>query len=244
MKRILLVAFLSFLIIIPGFSQNNTLIGLYGGAGCATSNNYNVAPSVGFEFLKGVAYSRAHLGADLFYQTYSLYYDNEQNSAKHGTGLAGVIDRNATSYVFLAPKVQFGLSSSMRSMVYLTVGVGFKVGGFDSLRKWDHSYTAGSINNYDSSLDASKNINSMLLRIGVGFTQYLQISYHWSFTFTEDFGFLPASLSKTSDIDAAGRTQYFPQKLNPGYISLQIGIAHNSQYRIKTYRNKHKNPLL
>ena len=226
MKRILLVAFLSFLSI-PGFSQSNTFIGLYGGVGCATANNYDVAPSVGFEFVKGISY-RSGLGVDLFYQTYSLYYDNEENSAKHGTGLAGVIDRNATSYVFLAPKIRVGLGPNQRNKVFFDIGIGFKVGGFDSLRKWDHSYNANGVGNYDSSLNLSKNINSMMLRIGLGFTQYLHLSRHWHFTITEDFGFLPTSLSKTSDQNTPGRTEYFPQKLNPCYISLQIGLCHSS----------------
>ncbi|MFI5196377.1 MAG: hypothetical protein ACHQD8_04745 [Chitinophagales bacterium] len=226
MKRILLVVFLSFLSF-SGFSQekSNTIISLYAGGGCATSNNYDVAPSVGFNFLKGI-FHRAFFGADVFYQTYALYYDNEQNSAKHGTGNAGVILRHASSFAFVTPKFEYGFGHTQCLKAYLSFGVGFKTGGFDSLRKWDHSYGTSSVNNYDSTLDLSKNINSMLFRVGVGFKEYLHLGHHWWFTFTEDFGFLPSGLTKTGDPDAPARTQYSPQKLNPGYISLQIGITH------------------
>jgi hypothetical protein len=230
MKRILLVAFLSF-ISIEGFSQSgtNTFWGLYIGAGCATANNYDVGPQIGFEYLKGL-FNRTALGADLFYQGYSLYYDNEQNSAKHGTGNAGVILRHASDFAFLTPKLEHGIGKKEWIHIYLTVGVGFKISGFDSLRKWDHSYGTGSVNNYDSSLDLSKNINSMVMRVGLGFKEYFYLGHHWHFTLTEDFGFLPSGLTKTGDLDAGGRTPYSPQKLNPGYISILLGISHTKYH--------------
>jgi hypothetical protein len=228
MKRILLVVLLSFLAI-PGFSQfhANTFIGLYGGAGCASKNNYNVAPSLGIAFLRGIS-TRYLIGADLFYQTYSLYYDNEQNSAKHGSGNAGVILRHLSSYAFFTPKFEYAIGFNGHLHVYTTVGVGFKMSGYDTLQKWDHSYTSSGLGNYDSTLDMTKNLNSMLFRIGVGFKQYLKLGDHWRFVITEDFGFLPSGLTKTGDPDQPARTQYSPNKLNPAYISLQIGISHTT----------------
>jgi hypothetical protein len=240
MKRTLLVVFLSVLAL-PGFCQNggtefshnkrkqeegkNSLFGLYLGGGCATSNNYDIAPSAGIEFVKGMG-QRTGLGFNLFYQGYSLYYDNEKNSAKHGTGIAGAILRHASSYVFVAPRVEYGIGRKQKIHFYANVGVGFKISGFDSLRKWDHSYNNPSVNNYDSSLDMSKNMNSMLMRVGVGFKEYFNLGKHWRFTLTQDFGFLPMGLTKTGDPYNASRTYYTPQKLNPGYISLQLGIMH------------------
>ncbi len=107
MKRILLVTFLSFLAI-PGFSQEgtNTFISLYLGAGCATSNNYNVAPSAGFEFSKGL-FNRTGLGFNLFYQTYALYYDNEeQGRSKAWQRCCGRYTHGMqAAYVFLTPKI-------------------------------------------------------------------------------------------------------------------------------------------
>lgn len=227
MKRLLSVSFLISMAF-SGYSQEeaNVAIGLWAGGGCATKYNYNVAPEVGITYIRGI-YHRAFFGADVFYQTYALYYDNEQNSAKHGTGNAGVILRHASSYAFLAPKFEFGFRNTQALKACLSVGVGFKTGGFDSLRKWDHSYVQNySVGNYDSSLDLSKNINSMLFRIGVGLKEYMHLGPHWWLAITEDFGFIPGGITKTGNLDAPGRTPYSPQKLNPGYISLQLGFFH------------------
>jgi len=233
MKRILLVAFWSFWTL-NAFSQeaadggdgNNTLFGLYAGAGCASSNNYNVGPSAGFEFLKGIP-NRTFIGADLFYQTFSLRYDNEENASRNGNGNAGAILKHLSSYIFVTPKFEYSLDRKQQIHGYVTIGAGFKMSGFDTLRKWDHSYGNPGINNYDSTIDLTKNINSMLLRVGVGLKEYLPLGKHWLFTFTEDFGFLPKSITKTGDYDAPARTQYSPHKLNPCYISVQIGICHS-----------------
>lgn len=235
MKRILLVAFLSFLCV-QGFSQ--AIIGVYGGAGCATSNNYDVAPSGGLEMLLGHN-KHMRIGADVFYQAYSLYADNEANSSQHGTGTAGTIDRFTGAYVFVSPKFSYGLGQMkddklQKVRLYFDVGIGYNMGGFDSLRKWDHgyyangyytTYTAG-VGQYDSSLDKSSNINKMIFRVGVGATEYLAIGGRWYLTFTEDFGFLTNNLTTTGTVTDASRTPFSRNGLRPGYVSLQIGLSH------------------
>ena len=180
MKRILLLAFLSFLFF-NGFSQS--LIGVYGGAGCATANNYDVAPSGGIEMLFGKS-AHTRIGVDLFYQAYALYADNEANSAQHGTGEAGTIDRFTGSYVFLAPKFSFSLDKNEHIRVFFDVGVGYNINGFDSLRKWDHGYYtngyytnyAAGLGQYDSSIDKTTNINKLMFRLGMGMTCLLYTS--------------------------------------------------------------------
>lgn len=233
MKQILLVAFLSFMAV-PCFSQKatdalegkNTLIGLYLGAGCATSNNFDVAPSAGITFLKGLP-DRTFIGISLLYQSFSLRYDNEANSAKRGTGTAGVILKHLSTFIFLTPKFEYALDKKQQIHAYVSIGAGFKMSGFDTLHKWDHSYQASGINYYDSTIDLTKNINSMLLRVGVGLEEYLPVGKHWIVTFTEDFGFIPTGITKTGDYNTPARTPYSPHKLNPGYISVQIGICHS-----------------
>ncbi len=232
MKRILLVAFLSCLCY-TGFSQ--ALISLYGGGGCATSNNYDIAPSGGLELLlPGHRGGRMFIGADLFYQGYSQWADNEANSAKHGTGTAGTIDRLLSSYVFLAPKFSYGIGKKENWKVYFDVGVGYNISGFDSLRKWDHgyytngyytAYTSG-IGQYDSTLDKSSNINKLVFRLGVGMSEYWYIGHHYFLSLTEDFGFLTTNLTTTGTVSDGSRTTYSRSGLRPGYISLMIGICH------------------
>ncbi len=233
MKRILLVALLSFLSL-QGFSQ--TLLGIYGGGGCATSNNYDVAPSGGIQMLFGHG-PHLRTGLTLFYQGYSLYADNEANSSKHGTGTAGTIDRLAASYVFLAPKFYYGFGSGGNFGFYLNVGVGYNINGFDSLRKWDHGYYTNGyyttypagVGQFDSSLDKTANLNKLVFRLGVGFSEHLYLNHYWFLTFSEDFGFLTTDLTSTGSSKDPSRTPFSRGGLRPGYISLHIGLTHRGK---------------
>ena len=231
MKRVLLITFLCF-VALQGYSQA-TIIGVYGGAGCATTNNYDVAPSGGLEFLfAGHRGGRIFIGFDLFYQNYSLYADREANAGKGGAGFAGTIDRFNASYAFLAPKFSYGLGRKQNVKVFIDCGIGYNISGYDSLRKWDYSYstvTGGTgPGQYDSVIGKSKNITKMLFRVGVGMTEYASLGKHWGLTFTEDFGFLTKPLTTTGSVTDPSRTQYSSNGLQPGYISLQIGISHIS----------------
>lgn len=225
--RISMIIFLSFLSV-PGFSQaKNTFVGLYGGGGVAATNNYDVALSGGFEYMKGISY-RACIGATVFYQQYSLYYDNEANNEKNGHGFAGYTDRLKSAYIFVAPKFTYGIGKNQRIHFYLDAGIGFNMGGFDSVRKWDYSYDKFGVGNYDSVIDASANIRKMMVRVGFGFKEYIKLGGHWWFTITEDFGYIPKSLTTSTDLTQPWptKTAYSPRSLNPGYITLQIGFSH------------------
>ena len=225
MKRIILLTFLSFFAI-KSIAQTGNLIGFYGGAGLALSHNYDAGTTGGFEYLKGI-FARTAFGATVFYQGYAVYYDNEAYSAKHGSGNAGVTILNRSSYIFLCPKITHDIGKSGLLKYYFDAGVGFKMSGTETMRKWDFSHGA-AVGNYDSTeIDTSPNINSMVIRVGVGLQQYLKLGNRWWFTFTEDFGFLPKSISSTSDVGNPERTQYTPHNMNPGYVSLHLGISHS-----------------
>jgi len=243
MKRILLIAILSCLYI-NGSAQDVrriyglTRIGLYGGGGLATSNNYDVGISGGLDFETSVL-NQTILGATVFLQGYSLFYDNEANSAKHGQGIEGLTLRHSSKYVFFCPQLKYHLFHKLNfiSWVNVNAGVGMKMSGFDSLHKWNHRFDSTSVGHYDSSIDASKNLTSMVARVGVGLVQDIYLGRgNWWFSFKEDFGFLLTGLTKTGDINTnnPARTQYSPEKLNPGYVSLQIGITY-----IKPTNKKH-----
>src|SRR5947209_6739352 len=103
MKRIILFIILlaccSRTIAQTTYISNPLRISLYGGAGLATSNNYDMGVSAGIEGEKGIS-GFTTIGAALFMQGYSLLYDNEANSAKHGLGYSGFILRHKSNYVF------------------------------------------------------------------------------------------------------------------------------------------------
>jgi hypothetical protein len=224
MKPILLALILSFSAF-KGYSQKNTIVGVFAGGGIAATSNYNVALSGGLDYARGLNL-RSFIGLELFYQQFSLLYDKEKNGAKHATGSEGEIISHRSAYIFLAPKFRFCLGSKQNNHFYLSAGIGMNMGGYDSLRRFNSLSTPYGFVRSDTTVDMSKNINSMVMRIGVGCTQYLPIGNHWRFTITEDFGFLPGSLTKTGDYEDVTRSSYSPGKLNPGYISIRIGIAH------------------
>lgn len=225
MKKIILALLLPFILFSDSYAQN-TYFGFWGGAGASINYNYNVGIAGGLTFLKQ-GKGRFGMGADLFYQGYAFKYDREAHGMKNGAGNAGVIILNKSSYIFVTPKFieTFGKGGNLEA--YLTVGAGFKMSGKETMRKWDrtHGVTAGD---YDSTdIDTSPNINSMVLRIGLGLTEYLHMGKKWYFTFTEDFGFIPSSLTKTGGVTDPSRTSYSPNgKLNPFFISLYVGIRH------------------
>ena len=222
MKRITLIAFLSFQVL-QGYSQ--TLIGLYGGGGVATTAyNYNAGISAGLSLLKFYS-ERASVGGNLFYQTFGVAYDNEAYGVKGGGGNAGVQVLNQSAYIFLCPKFDYALGKTGTVHFFVDGGVGFNMGGTESMRKWDHSYGA-AYGNYDSVIETTPNLTKMLLRFGTGLTEYLSTGKHWRFTFTEDFGFIAQNLSSTSNYLNPSRTEYTPRSMKPGYFSIQIGISH------------------
>jgi hypothetical protein len=223
MKRILLITLICCMAI-PGYSQNS-IFGFFGGIGASTSFNYDAGAAGGITFLKQ-GKGRSGIGADLFYQGYALKYDNEANGIKNGTGVAGVTILDQTSYMFLTPKIAqtFGHYGTLEA--YLSCGVGFKVGGTEIMRKWDHSNGYG-YGNYDSTIDSSPNLNSMVFRIGFGLKEYIYLGGKWWFTVTEDFGVMPSSITKSSDPHDPSRTPYSPAgKLNPYFLSIFIGLSH------------------
>jgi hypothetical protein len=225
MKRLTLIAFLCFVDIFS-YAQSNTIIGIYGGTGLATSWNYNAGISGGFNFLKEIG-ARTYLGATLFYQGYNFLYDHEEYGAKNGTGNAGVTVLNQSGYIFLAPKLSHDLDKDGFWEVYVDAGPGFNMSGKETMRKWDHTEAVG-FGYYDSTINTTKNINSLVVRVGVGLSENLHMGGKWRFTFTEDFGCLASELSKTADANNPSRTPYSPNRLNPDYFSVQIGISHNS----------------
>lgn len=228
MKRILLIACIS-LLAGSGYAQKNFNIGFFAGAGASTVYNYDVGLSGGLDLLKDVG-NRTWIGGSLFYQGYAYLYDREANAVTNGGGNAGVTILNKSSYIFVSPKLAHDIGRRGLLKAYINFGAGFKMSGTETMRKWDYSNGATGAN-YDSLLNTSKNLNSMVLRVGLGLTEYVHLNKGWWFTITEDCGFLANSLSKSSNVDDPSRTGYSPNgKLNPNYFSLQIGISHSKYW--------------
>ena len=217
MKRLLLIALL-FCSSYQGFS--NSLIGLWAGAGLATRYNYDYGVTFGAEYTKAVFY-RVGFGLSAFAQQYNLYYDKD-NALSNAASI-----RNNSNFVFACPKIECHLGKKGNIHVYLSAGAGFKMGATDTLRKWQRVSHPGSVV-YDSSVDRSASMNSMIYRVGVGCQEHLRMSDHWSFTFAQDFGFLPSLISSSDDPTNAKLNNNVNRLYKPTYITLRIGICRNS----------------
>jgi hypothetical protein len=223
MKRILFVIALITFSSPAVFSQR--IISFWGGAGLSNNYNFDVAPEGGIDVTFGLA---NHLGFGLsaFYKNYSFYYDKEVTSTSYGTGDAGYTLRNLSNYIIAAPKLDYAFSRHNNLHFYVKGGPGFLLGGTETLHTWQNSYTAPPFNaSFNDTISTSKNIKSMVMYLGFGFTEYSFASKHVRFTLTEDFGFLTSSLTKTTDVNSTYHSVYGPQNFNPMYISIQLGIA-------------------
>ena len=213
MKRLLLLTFLCFCTI-QGFS--NGMFGIYGGAGLSTRYNYDLGLNYGIMGYRAISY-RAGLGASIFSQTYNMYYDKESNQT------VGTSIRNKSTYGFFSPLLIFDMRRyDGRYKFYVTGGVGYNIGGYDTLHKWNNSGIIGS--SYDSVIDGSKNINKLVYRIGFGLMQFSSMGKHLTFCFNEDIGFLPALLSSTTNAADDRLKNNVSRFYKPTYITLRLGI--------------------
>src|SRR4051812_32294895 len=134
MKRIILIAFLSFSAM-RAYCQTNTFIGVYGGAGLTTTYNYDVAISGGVDFIKGLFHNgRTGLGFNAFYQTISMAYDNEAYREKNGVGNAGVMLLNQSSFIVFAPKFDYGIGKKQNIHFYVNGGIAYNLSGTETMR--------------------------------------------------------------------------------------------------------------
>ncbi len=216
MKRILLITLLV-LSSAQGFS--NSFLYLWGGAGLATHYNYDLGLSYGSTYVHGIFY-RVAVGASVFTQQYNLYYNKEVSP------ISGASIRHNSNYAFFSPTIQFHMGDKVGAThFYVTGGVGFKISVTDTLHKWYKPAFPTTANlAYDSLIDKSANINSMVTRIAFGFTEHCFISKHIGMAFTEDFAFLPSLLSSTKDPGNTELNNNVNRLFRPTYISLRIAF--------------------
>ncbi len=196
---------------VHGFSQ--TYLQLWGGAGLATSGNYDMGISQGINFFKGVSW-RTAIGAQVAMQGYNIYY-NKEVGEPIGSSL-----RNKSTYLFVSPMIDFHLRKNGHTHAYLNAGVGFNMGAEDSLRRW--SYTPGG---FDSTYGSADNVKKMVVRIGMGLTHYIAARGKFRITVSEDVGFLATPISKTTDPTDVRLYNNSLQFYKPMYISLRLGIG-------------------
>jgi len=223
MKRILLFIALITFSTSTAFSQK--IITIWGGAGLSDMYNYDVAPEGGVDVTFRLAY-HVGLGLSAFYKNYSFYYNKSETPTNYGTGDAGFSLRNLSNYIILAPKLDYAFNSMSNIHFYLKGGPGFLLGGTETTHTFQNNYTTPPTGvTFNDTVNTTKNIKSMVMYLGFGLTEYSFVHKHVRFTFSQDFGFLTSSLTKTTDYTNTLHSNYSPQSFNPFYFSLTIGIA-------------------
>ncbi len=211
MKRISLITLFT-LLSFSGFSA--TFIQLWGGAGVATRHNYDAGISAGLSFFKGMPY-RVNIGASLFLQQYNLYYDRENAQ------LVGGSLRHNSTYAFFSPVIDLRIGKYGNTHFYLTGGAGFNMNAVDTLHKWDRQ----GATTYDSTIGKPENINKMVFRLGMGLSEYFNVSQKFYMNITEDVGFMATKLSEINDPADAKINNNVGQIFRPTYISIRIGFG-------------------
>lgn len=219
MKRILLLVAL---VTACMSSFANSFTTLWTGAGITKNNNYGAGMQYGLGYYKAVRYGIG-VGAQLFYQKYDLYYDDQAYKSVGGTM------RYTGNYVYLAPQFVTHVVHSGSTQAYVNLGIGYNVGGYDSMYKWSHTSWEDPTLNYDSLIDNSKYMQKMVVRIGFGFIHYYNISGRILLTITEDIGFLP---KRMSSVTAPGNNGELANAMNsyykPLYYTLKLGLTYRT----------------
>ncbi|NCX95365.1 MAG: hypothetical protein EBX41_02945 [Chitinophagia bacterium] len=190
------------------------------GFGLTGKYNYDISQSYGTTYYRGIAYG-VGVGTDVFVQNYNLYYNKDQGK-QYGASV-----RHSSSYSFASPMTIVHLTHTGKTQVYVNAGMGYKIDGYDSVRKWNKvSYRSEGI--YDSTIDASQNISSTVYRIGMGATTYFSISRFLRISITEDLGFLTTPLSKTREAESPTFNNAAAKFFKPTYFTIRVGITYRT----------------
>ncbi len=220
MKKLILLPFL--ILLLSNSSSANSFTSLWWGAGVTQTNNFGIGQSAGLTYYFGIA-NGIGLGVQGFMQKYDMYYDKQQYAT------VGASMRYSGNYVYIAPMFVSHVVKSGATQAYVSIGLGFKAGGYDSLAKWAYTSWEDPSFNYDSMIDNSKLMQQMTYRIGFGMTHYYTLGGKLKLSITEDIGILPKSLtSGTAPADNREIATDFNRFYKPIYYTLRIGLTYRT----------------
>ena len=109
--------------------------------------------------------------------------------------------------------------------------------------KWSSTAWSTTGSPYDSTIDRSDAVNTMVLRFGLGFAEFYPLGGNFHLFFNQDFGFNMTPMLNTSDKYFEAGTNQVPT-VRPIMFSLRFGIAfithsrdNEQPYRIRKLQN-------
>ena len=185
-------------------------------------SNTTVQSNVRYVFTGEAYYLRKiarhwYLGAKTSFEQYSFEYEHTKSDGFSGNYGTDVVHKS--SYLHFGPMIDLGVGKYREYLhVYVFSTLGFLLVGDQTTEDFYHILSNPNLA-YDTTRNTHYRINSLALRIGIGFKQQFPLTKTWQATINEAFSFMPAG--DLSQPDATGGVN-----LHPGYITLQFGVMH------------------
>ncbi len=192
--------------------------GMYGaqmGVGFNTGGYHSkITPAIEAYYLHKII-PGLYAGASVFFQRYSLL--NEVSTAGSLAYGDVVSVSQKSSYIFLSPKIDYGIDYRKYLHVYATFGLGVFAGG----RQWSNTHSpywtplGGTPYGADTvAVNTSYNIPNVIMRYGFGFSERIPTGGYWNITLSQEYGGMPGGLSDG------------PYPFKTSYFCFTVGIMH------------------
>jgi hypothetical protein len=158
---------------------------------------------------------KIYAGLTLFYQRYSVQAPVDNSGViQYGD----VIDiRQKSSFVFISPKVDYGIGYRKYLHVFATMGPGIYAGGSQISNTHSPYWTPPGGTPYGAdtlAVNTTYNIPSVIMRYGLGLMERIPTHKYWNITLSQEINFMPGGLSTGST------------PIQTPYFCFQIGIMH------------------
>jgi hypothetical protein len=226
--RFFRVVLLSISVVTSLIATAQNRIGVDMGAGWCYLKNGEYTPghykfATDGDITLGVHYQRRmnkniYIGGRVMFQqyTFSYTYDVVDSALRNGGEVA-----NKSSYLFVAPTIDYGFGERQIVHVFLSYAYGMLLRGSQNNHTYTYNYNG---NFYDNSFRTDGEVSKTITRWDIGLSQHIPISPDWYATVTESYGMLSNALTQVDNPLTSGLT------LKPGYFSITVGFAYKLLY--------------
>lgn len=211
MKRYL-SAVLLFCVSTCSYAQG--MFGAHAGLGYTSGYQSSITPAIEAYYLHKITH-RIYAGGALFLQRYALTAAQTTNSPIAYGDIIAI--RQKSSFLFIDPKIDYGIGYRKFIHVFATFGPGIFMGG----RQWSDTHKpywtppGGVPFGADTiAVNTTYNIPSVVMRFGFGVMERIPTHRYWNITLSQEVGFMPGGISKGNPA------------LQTPYISFQVGVMH------------------